>query len=157
RTFHSIGHKLCESMVRWGVLQSRQLVREGWPYEKLVRQGITQALPNADQATRRKALDKDHLEAFMQFAERVKADLETPKDQFRLLGLPDDQRYFIEAFEQLEQIMAREGVMTFSDLLYRPAMAILARPELEARISNHLDHVIVDEYQDINSIQQFLL
>lgn len=157
RTFHSIGHKLCESMVRWGVLQPRQLVREGWPYEKLVRQGINQALPNADQATRRKALDKDHLEAFMQFAERVKADLETPKDQFRLLGLPDDQRYFIEAFEQLEQIMAREAVMTFSDLLYRPAMAILAQPELEARISNHLDHVIVDEYQDINSIQQFLL
>lgn len=157
RTFHSIGHKLCESMVRWGVLQPRQLVREGWPYEKLVRQGITQALPNADQATRRKALDKDHLEAFMQFAERVKADLETPKDQFRLLGLPDDQRYFIEAFEQLEQIMAREAVMTFSDLLYRPAMAILAQPELESRISNHLDHVIVDEYQDINSIQQFLL
>ncbi|WP_140054534.1 ATP-dependent helicase [Oceanospirillum sanctuarii] len=157
RTFHSIGHKLCESMVRWGVLQPRQLVREGWPYEKLVRQGINQALPNADQATRRKALDKDHLEAFMQFAERVKADLETPKDQFRLLGLPDDQRYFIEAFEQLEQIMAREGVMTFSDLLYRPAMAILAQPELETRISNHLDHVIVDEYQDINSIQQFLL
>lgn len=157
RTFHSIGHKLCESMVRWGVLQPRQLVREGWPYEKLVRQGIMQALSNADQAARRKALDKDHLEAFMQFAERVKADLETPKDQFRLLGLPDDQRYFIEAFEQLEQIMAREGVMTFSDLLYRPAMAILGQPELEARISNHLDHVIVDEYQDINSIQQFLL
>ncbi len=157
RTFHSIGHKLCESMVRWGVLKPRQLVREGWPYEKLVRQGITQALPNADQATRRKALDKDHLEAFMQFAERVKADLETPKEQFRLLALPDDQRYFIDAFEQLEQVMEREGVMTFSDLLYRPAMAILAQPELEARISNHLDHVIVDEYQDINSIQQFLL
>ena len=157
RTFHSIGHKLCESLVRWGVLQPRHLVREGWPYEKLVRQGITQALPNADQATRRKALDKDHLEAFMQFVERVKADLETPKDQFRLLGLSDDQKYFIEAFEQLEQILAREGVMTFSDLLYRPAMAVLAQPELEARISNHLDHVIVDEYQDINSIQQFLL
>lgn len=157
RTFHSIGHKLCESLVRWGVLQPRHLVREGWPYEKLVRQGINQALPNADQATRRKALDKDHLEAFMQFVERVKADLETPKDQFRLLGLPDDQNYFIEAFDQLEQILAREGVMTFSDLLYRPAMAVLAHPELEARISNHLDHVIVDEYQDINSIQQFLL
>ncbi len=157
RTFHSIGHKLCESLVRWGVLQPRHLVREGWPYEKLVRQGIIQALPNADQATRRKALDKDHLEAFMQFVERVKADLETPKDQFRLLGLSDDQKYFIEAFEQLEQILAREGVMTFSDLLYRPAMAVLAQPELEARISNHLDHVIVDEYQDINSIQQFLL
>ncbi|WP_417596487.1 ATP-dependent helicase [Oceanospirillum sp.] len=157
RTFHSIGHKLCESLVRWGVLQPRHLVREGWPYEKLVRQGITLALPSADQATRRKALDKDHLEAFMQFVERVKADLETPKDQFRLLGLPDDQKYFIEAFEQLEQILAREGVMTFSDLLYRPAMAVLARPELETRISNHLDHVIVDEYQDINSIQQFLL
>ena len=29
RTFHSIGHKLCESMVRWGVLKRRQLVREG--------------------------------------------------------------------------------------------------------------------------------
>lgn len=157
RTFHSIGHKLCESLVRWGILQPRQLVRDGWPYEKLVRQGISQALLSADQAARRKALDKDHLEAFMQFVERVKADLETPKDQFRLLGLSDDQRYFIDAFEQLELIMAQEGVMTFSDLLYRPAMAILAQPELEARISNHLDHVIVDEYQDINSIQQFLL
>lgn len=157
RTFHSIGHKLCESLVRWGVLQPRHLVREGWPYEKLVRQAIAQALPDADQTTRRKALDKDHLEAFMQFAERVKADLETPKDQFRLLTLPEDQRYFVQAFEALEAIMAREGVMTFSDLLYRPAMAILAHPELESRISNHLDHVIVDEYQDINSIQQFLL
>ncbi len=157
RTFHSIGHKLCESLVRWGVLSSRQLVRDGWPYEKLVRQGITQALPDRDQATRRKALDKDHLEAFIQFVERVKADLESPKEQFRLLGLPEEQRYFIEAFDQLEQVLAQQNLMTFSDLLYRPAMAVLSHPELEGRISNHLDHVIVDEYQDINSIQQFLL
>ena len=157
RTFHSIGHKLCESLVRWGVLQPRQLVRDGWPYEKLVRQAITQALGSADQSTRRKALDKDHLEAFMQFVERVKADLEPAREQFRLLELPGDQHYFVEAFDQLEQILTQQSLMTFSDLLYRPAMAILAQPELENRISNHMEHVIVDEYQDINSVQQFLL
>ena len=157
RTFHSIGHRLCESFYQWGVLGKRKLVKEGWPYERLVRQAIVQALGHVDEQARRKALDKDHLEAFLQFVERVKADLIPPAEQFKQLKLPSDQKYFIEAFDQLEQLMANEGVMTFSDLIYRPAMAMLSQPELEQRVSNHLDHVIVDEYQDINSIQQYLL
>ncbi len=157
RTFHSIGHRLCESLCQWGVLKKRTLIQEGWPYERLVRQGIIQALGNVDEQARRKALDKDHLEAFLQFVERVKSDLIPATEQFEQLDLPTEQKYFIEAFNQLEQIMADQGVMSFSDLIYRPVMAIQAQPELEQRISNHLEQVIVDEYQDINSIQQFLL
>lgn len=157
RTFHSIGHKLCQSLRSWGVLSGRQLIQEGWPYEKLVREAIHLSLGDASDQLQRKALDKDYLEAFLQFTERVKADLISPDDQFQQLGLPDDQSYFIDAFGHLEEIMAVQGVMTFSDLIYRPVMAAMAQPELTTRISDHMDHVIVDEYQDINPIQQYLL
>lgn len=157
RTFHSVGHRLCDSLSNWGVLQRRQLISEGWPYERLMRQAITQALSDADDQSRRTALDLDHLEAFAQFVERVKADLVPAEVQFTQLKLPDEQSYFVAAFQQLEQLLAEQAVMTFSDLLYRPVMALLAQPALQARISNHLEQVIVDEYQDINAIQHYLL
>ncbi|OPX55635.1 DNA helicase-2 / ATP-dependent DNA helicase PcrA [Oceanospirillum multiglobuliferum] len=157
RTFHSVGHRLCDTLSNWGVIQRRKLIQEGWSYERLMRQAITQALADCDEQSRRTALDLDHLEAFSQFVERVKADLDPAATQFKQLALPDDQLYFVSAFEQLEQLMADQGVMTFSDLLYRPVMALLSQPELKARISNHLDQVIVDEYQDINGIQHYLL
>lgn len=157
RTFHSIGHKLCQSLASWGALTERTLVKEGWPYEKLVREAISRAIESDTGVDKKKALDKDHLEAFLQFVERVKADLHEPGLQFENLELPAEQQYFIQAFYWLEEIMARQGVMTFSDLIYRPAQAIRQQPELRERISNHMDHVIVDEYQDINPIQQFLL
>eukprot|EP00952_Eustigmatos_sp_NYUAD-ZCMA_P010135 41742-Eustigmatos_ZCMA.PRE.1 len=47
--------------------------------------------------------------------------------------------------------------MTYADLLYRPLQALEADSTLRSRVEGFLDHVIIDEYQDINAAQQRLL
>ena len=58
---------------------------------------------------------------------------------------------------RLMGLLEAEGVMTYADLLYRPLQALEAEPVLRQRVEGFLDHVIVDEYQDINTVQQRLL
>ncbi len=44
RTFHSIGHRLTQSLTRWGFLPPRQLLQADWQHERLLRQAVAQSL-----------------------------------------------------------------------------------------------------------------
>ncbi len=43
RTFHSLGHRLSQSLTRWGVLSPRQLLTADWQLERLLRQASLNA------------------------------------------------------------------------------------------------------------------
>ncbi|WP_346798772.1 ATP-dependent helicase [Halomonas sp. Bachu 37] len=156
RTFHSLGHRLSQSLCRWGVLTSRQLLSADWQVERLVRQASLNVLGNARER-RDAALDGDRLEALAHFCGLVKAEVAEPGELYARLDFDADTDYFPAAFEEAERLLAQEGVMTYADLLYRPLLALEANAELSARVQGFLDHVIVDEYQDINAAQQRLL
>ena len=38
RTFHSLGHRLTQSLTRWGALAPRRLISADWQVERLLRQ-----------------------------------------------------------------------------------------------------------------------
>ncbi|WP_163576553.1 ATP-dependent helicase [Halomonas faecis] len=156
RTFHSLGHRLTASLTRWGVLAPRQLLAADWQVERLLRQATLAAL--ADDPERREvALEADTLEALAHFCGLVKAEMVAPATLYARLDLGEESRHFVSAFEHLEEILAEHALMTYSDLLYRPLRALEADAELVARVQGFLDHVIIDEYQDINQAQLRLL
>ncbi|MCM2130952.1 ATP-dependent helicase [Larsenimonas rhizosphaerae] len=156
RTFHSIGHRLTQSLTRWGVLDPRQLLQADWQRERLLKQAVGEAIGD-DRATLEWALEPERLEEFGQFCALVKAELLSPSSLFERDGYSRDSRYYIEAFDYLQQRMADQGLMTYDDLLYRPLMALEADPALAARVQGFMDHIIIDEYQDINEVQLRLL
>jgi len=157
RTFHSIGHRLTQSLTRWGRLAPRQLLAADWQREKLLRQAAMRALEGADPATREAALDPERIEALGHFCEMVKAELEAPEMLKERLDLGEHTGHFVEAFRQMEALLEQQGGMTYADLLYRPLRCLESDAESRARVEGFLDHVIIDEYQDINLAQQRLL
>jgi DNA helicase-2/ATP-dependent DNA helicase PcrA len=156
RTFHSLGHRLTGSLTRWGALASRQLLTADWQLERLLRQATLAALTDEPEA-REAALDAERLEALANFCALVKAEMVTPAELHARLDFGEDTEYFPDAFDHAEWLLAEHGLMSYADLLYRPLRALEADPELCQRVQGFLDHVIIDEYQDINVAQQRLL
>ncbi|MDR5873990.1 ATP-dependent helicase [Halomonas sp. CUBES01] len=156
RTFHSLGHRLTQSLCRWGVLESRRLLSAEWQLERLLRQASLNVLSDAVER-RDTALEGDRLEALAHFCGLVKAEMLAPESLYQRLNYDPDTDYFPAAFHEAERLLQYEGVMTYADLLYRPLLALEADSDLRRRVEGFLDHVIIDEYQDINAAQQRLL
>ncbi|WP_422101771.1 ATP-dependent helicase [Vreelandella sp.] len=156
RTFHSLGHRLTQSLCRWGALAPRRLLSAEWQMERLLRQASLNVL--TEQIERRDAaLEGDRLEALAHFCGLVKAEMLPATTLYERLNYEPDTDYFPAAFDEAERLLQAEGVMTYADLLYRPLQALEADAALRQRVEGFLDHVIVDEYQDINTVQQRLL
>lgn len=156
RTFHSIGHRLSATLTRWGALAPRELLVHEWQRERLLRQALQQTLHD-DAARLEAALDGDRLEAFGHFCELVKAELAEPQMLYERLDFGAETEHFVAAFDMVEALLEQHRLMTYGDLLYRPLRALEGDASLRQRVQGFLDHVIVDEYQDINEVQQRLL
>ncbi|TDO12627.1 MULTISPECIES: ATP-dependent helicase [Halomonas] len=156
RTFHSLGHRLTGSLARWGALAPRQLLTADWQLERLLRQATLAALSEAPEA-RETALEAERLEALAHFCGLVKAEMASPAELHRQLDFGEETDHFVAAFEHAEWLLADQGLMTFADLLYRPLRALEANEGLRGRVQGFLDHVVIDEYQDVNTAQQRLL
>ncbi|WP_075879195.1 ATP-dependent helicase [Vreelandella massiliensis] len=156
RTFHSLGHRLTQSLCRWGALAPRRLLSADWQLERLLRQASLNVL--RDEPERRDAaLEGERLEALAHFSNLVKAEMAEPAALYQRLGFDGDTDYFPAAFKEGERLLSDEGTMTYADLLYRPLQALESDDALRSRVEGFLDHIIIDEYQDINAAQQRLL
>lgn len=155
RTFHSLGLRLVKSFSAKGALPVRTLLTADYQLEQLAKESIKKTMARHDDC--RDWLAKESMEGFLTFIDLVKANTAPPALLFAELGLDAPLSYFIEAFEIFEDIRHERGVRFYADLIHEPVMAILANPDLALWVRNHVDHVIVDEYQDINEIQQQLL
>lgn len=156
RTFHSLGHRLSTTLVRWGYLSSRKLLMEEWQHDRLTRQALTQ-LAQSEGSRVDEWLEDDALEAFKAFCTRVKSCLDDPAEVYEHLVLREAQPHFVAGFKALETLLDEQQVMFFDDLIWRPMQVVQQHPELLVRLQGYLDQIIVDEYQDINAVQQALL
>ncbi|ALM52181.1 ATP-dependent helicase [Halomonas huangheensis] len=156
RTFHSLGLRLTQSLTRWGALEARQLLTADWQLERLLRQATLDVLTDPD-ADRDSALEQDRLEALAHFCGLVKAEVVDPQLLYERLDLGEGTSHFVDAWHRAEELLADQRLMTYSDLLYRPLLTLETQPVLQQRVQGFLDHVIIDEYQDINAAQQRLL
>lgn len=143
QTFHALG---------WRVLQRLAAMRQAadWP---LASGG--QELSLKRDALRHAGLELDQLESLSQAMEWAKAQAQ-PFD-LTLTQLPEALRGLAPALRRLEQLRQQAGVWFFQDLLYEPWRMLAAQPELRDLFADHLDHLLVDEYQDINEVQHQLL
>lgn len=98
-----------------------------------------------------------HLDDFLSFVDLVKSTTDTAKDVFIAMNLPPARAWFIEAYERFEIQRHQDKVRYFSDLIYDPMMALIKHPDAQLLVAGMMDYLIVDEYQDINEIQQQMI
>lgn len=160
RTFHSLGFRLYQSMVNQGALPSPK----SWKpmtsgqidghISRLLRQHAPKSVVDSLGSAEFKEQLIEPMLAFMAFCN---SQLESPQEVFEQLDLGSEYRYFIDVFQAFENFRKQTGSITFSDMLCTPLAAMKGNPSLAQKFSNHMDHILVDEYQDIDDVQAELL
>ena len=161
RTFHALGFKIYHRLISQGHLPGIQqdLINagemDGIVWRLLQQVAASQGLED----TRQDILSqcKKWVEPAVAFIDLVKSDLLSAGDIFEESELPQQCQIFIETFERFEQWRKEHNRITFSDMLYDPCMLFKQRPDIAEQFSGHMEWILVDEYQDVNGIQQFLL
>ncbi len=109
----------------------------------------------------RPARGSDPVGAFLGGLTRVRAALEPPESVEILVESIGDtpliQVPFASAHEQFTRLQATAGCQSFDDQIYLAVADMLADPAHRAFIEGRFDHVLVDEFQDLNGAQLALV
>lgn len=157
QTFHAAGQRLVRRLERERVLPVRRLETSEWRWRQLAHAALEEALRSTGQDVPEVA--EDDVETFLSFVELVKADVRTARAVHveaarKGEALPG---HYVAAFGRLEELCTDHGLRSFSDLVHEPVRALMDDTALAARFRDHFDHLIVDEYQDVNEAQQQFL
>lgn len=155
RTFHSLGMRLVNSFTKRGSLPPYRLATEDHVLDKLARKVATEVYH--EDVDREGYISGDEVEEFLTFIDLVKSTVKGAAEVFGESGLTSRYNYFITAYELFEQLRKKQRLRFYADLICEPLMAMLADEDLRGWVSNRVDHIVVDEYQDINESQQQLL
>jgi DNA helicase-2/ATP-dependent DNA helicase PcrA len=157
RTFHSLGLKIYQALVDQGALPPWQgKILSDSEIEGVIWRLLQQI---ADDDTRQDILSQRRkwVEPALSFIDLVKSGLAPAADVLETLDYPPECRIFTEMFYQFEDWRKQQQRISYADMLYDPVMCFRAHPELGDRFGGHMQWLLVDEYQDINEVQQALL
>ncbi len=154
RTYHSLGFKLTELFTSRGLLPDYRLETQEWVLQKMAKAAVTEAF----QRGHGKGYPSEEIrDEFLRFIDLVKSDLIAPEEAFEWLEFSVEHRYFVDAYHRFEEVRRENRLRFFADLLYEPVQVLKTRPEAQALIADKVEHIIADEYQDTNAIQEELL
>ncbi|MFY0663858.1 MAG: ATP-dependent helicase [Natronospirillum sp.] len=158
RTFHSLGLSIYRTLIQRGLLPPFQgdILSDG-ELEPRIWRWLQELATTGEQAQDILNNKRKWVEPTLTFIERVKAGLEPPAVVFKQLGMPGNAHLLVKTFERLEKWRKTQQRITFADMLYDPVALFSHRSDIAAQFANHLDHIVVDEFQDINAIQHLLL
>src|SRR4051794_16815303 len=110
----------------------------------------------------RLSTDRTSLRDLASEVEWAKTTLATPEDypaRAAAAGreLPFDAAAVAEVYRSYEAAKQRDGVLDFEDLLLVTAYAIEEHHDVAREVRAQYRHFVVDEYQDVNPLQQRLL
>lgn len=155
RTFHSLGLRLVNSFTKRGAVPAFRLVTEDYVLERLARQVVNELYK--EEHDNEGWPSGEEVEEFLTFLDLVKGTVQGAAQVLASLGLPARYGYFARAFDLFEKVRRDQKIRFYADLIHEPLLAMRGDPGLAAWVADRVEHIIVDEYQDINEAQQQLL
>lgn len=155
RTFNSMGNRIVNRFVQLGLLPDARIEEKDYRRTKIAKDAFTFVFKklNGDDETP----DKDLIDAFITFLLLVKSDTRPVEKVFEAGKYQKAAAGFAEAFHLFEKERGKQKIRFFEDQLYDPVRLMLRNPETQRYVADKVDHLIVDEAQDINGIQIALL
>lgn len=155
-TFHAFGLRLANRMVEQGLLEPAQLQTEGYALRKMARAVLEKV--NAESSEDDQLdLSFEVVTEFLDTIDILKGELYPTDDRRWEYTVTNTDERFVRGFHFFECMRREMQMRTFADMIYDPVMAALDNPQIERFISGRYDHVIVDEFQDVNEAQMTLL
>lgn len=155
-TFHGFGLRISRRLVEAGLLNGAKLETEGYSIRKMARE-ILQRVNAEGGEDNLLDLNFEVVTEFLDTIDILKGELFPTPDERWASTVRDIDKRFIRGFSLFEEARLDRGIRLFSDLIYDPVMAALSNPDVERFIGGRYDHVIIDEFQDINEAQMTLV
>lgn len=149
-TFHSYSYSFVQNLIALGLLPGE---REFWieDREEQARITVHRAIKQLEQA-RRIPPDSVDVEEAYQAIQLWKGSL-IPPERAGYRGSP----YVPLVYEAYEELRMQSHALTYDDFIPIAISFLEKNPMLRKQYTDHLQHIIVDEYQDVNYGQQRLI
>lgn len=152
RTFHSLGKKILDAFVNKGLAKDARLETSKKATE-MTAMNVIKSCIGQQKFKELTGSNQSIIEDFLSFVDFVKSGFMSPAEVFALLGINPDFKFFIKAFDAFEDNRKKNKVRYFSDLIYDPVNLLVSREDLRKWIGGKKKYIIIDEYQDTNTIQ----
>lgn len=156
QTFHGFALALTESLVDKGALKKCVIEGSNQRYARSLTLALKEALGAYPSTT--------EIDQFATFEQHVKSDIISAEEKLKQLNTEQNrlgQRCFAEhlpaAFTLFEQRRNSNQIRFYADLIYDTAKALQRDPLLSKWVTNRFEHILIDECQDINQIQQYIV
>ncbi|SDK25925.1 ATP-dependent helicase [Microbulbifer yueqingensis] len=157
QTFHSLGYRLYQRLIAHGHIAPANLSPLPQSTIQLQIWKAIEACAPPEELEDIRARKQTEIEAAEFFIDYTKTILTGDLSAFQELKLGDEYMYFLKVFRAFEEWRREQQAVTYADLIYDPAILLSLSPEIAAGYGSHYEDILVDEYQDINEIQHFLL
>lgn len=153
KTFHAIGRSLCEHFIRQGWMPRLNL--EPLPDHELNVRALSALKACATPDIQKLIKEKQNawLRSFLEFVDICKSCTLSPENVFIKHHYPPEKTLFIKAYHHFETWRIKEGKCTYADYLYQPVIAMQCSKHALRSVTNKIELIIVDEFQDVSEIQ----
>ncbi|WP_237068245.1 ATP-dependent helicase [Microbulbifer guangxiensis] len=157
QTFHSLGYRLYQRMIANGHIAPAKLSPLPQSVIQLQIWRAIEACAPPEELEDIRARKQSEVEAAEFFIDYTKTILSGDLSAFQELKLGDEYLYFLKVFRAFEDWRRSQQAVTYADLIYDPAILLSLCPDIAEQYGSYFEDILVDEYQDINAIQHFLL
>ena len=98
--------------------------------------------------------DRTSVSQMLNRISRAKCEMKLPQD---LPAYTEHERLLQMVYEAYQTALAKANAMDFDDLLLNMARLLKQSPDLRAQYQARFEHVLVDEFQDTNTVQYELV
>ncbi len=152
RTFHALGLRLYQRLMQEGWLPAVSLTPMAEAAVELRLKRLLQT-----QSGETGEMLQEWLQLAVELLQRAKSEVGELNEVIARLCETANAGFLTEVLHQFETWRMAQGLITFDDMLYDPARIFRQQPQSRELFENQLDEILVDEYQDINPVQHFLL
>lgn len=156
QTFHGFGLRISRRLIEAGLLNDASLETSGHVLRKMAREVLARVNEESSEDDQLD-LNFEVVTEFLDTLDILKGELYPTPDERWMATVRETDKRFLRGFNLFEDARFSRGIRLFSDLIYDPVMAALTNPEVERFIGGRYDHVVVDEFQDVNEAQMTLI
>ena len=156
RTYHALGKNLCETLTKKGIIPEYQFIPDGPQQTKLARTCLSHSF-NQYPSDKLNPKDPAVIESFQAYIDYCKGQITPPEAVFVKLGYSSEYECFKHAYTLFEKRRNESKQRFLPDLICDAYYALKSRPDVQRALSGQLQHILIDEYQDINPSSQALI
>jgi DNA helicase-2/ATP-dependent DNA helicase PcrA len=151
-TFHSLGKSILEQYAYRNKSAIHRLVNDDYRQQQILKKAYYESREGIDNEA--KIFESEEFKKFSELVALWKVDGYSPQDIANNLEFDDIDTRIKSAYHNYEILRQEQRIRFLEDLIYDTLPIIESEKHW---IENHFDHILVDEYQDINQSQQKLL